>query len=211
MNINTSIYGSQIAGSGFYPAVSHPGSEKATAPDNSSKNSDNAQNPEQKVSLSAEASLKLSEQELRLIQELKKTDAAVRRHEMAHIAAGGRYITSGARLEYKKGPDGRNYAVAGEVSIDTSPVPGDPEATAEKMRKVRQAALAPVDPSSQDRAVAAKASAQAIKASAELMALRTKQNKSDDSGLDPFKSGTQAYARVTSPDPETGKNLNISV
>jgi len=85
----------------------------------------------------------LTEGELRLVQALKRADTEVRAHEMAHIAAGGQYVTSGARLEYRRGPDGINYAVAGEVSIDTSPVPGDPQATMEKMRRIKAAALGP--------------------------------------------------------------------
>ena len=46
----------------------------------------------------------------------------------------------------------------GEVSIDTSPVEGDPEATIQKARQIQAAANAPAEPSSQDRSVAAKAS-----------------------------------------------------
>ncbi|MBF0258533.1 MAG: hypothetical protein HQK62_06785, partial [Desulfamplus sp.] len=48
----------------------------------------------------------LSEKELALLQELKNADSEVRTHEMAHIAAGGQYVTSGAQLTYRKGPDG---------------------------------------------------------------------------------------------------------
>ena len=59
---------------------------------------------------------------------------------MAHITAGGRYITSGANFTYKRGPDGRSYAVGGEISIDTAPIPGDPQATIQKMRQVKSAA-----------------------------------------------------------------------
>jgi len=50
------------------------------------------------------------------------------------------------------------YAVGGEVSIDTTPVKGDPQATVAKMETIKAAALAPADPSGQDRAVAAEAS-----------------------------------------------------
>ena len=35
----------------------------------------------------------------------------------------------GASYEYDNGPDGKRYAVGGEVSIDTSTVSGDPQAT----------------------------------------------------------------------------------
>lgn len=91
------------------------------------------------------------------LRELKKIDRAVQRHEQAHRIAGGAYAGA-ATYTYETGPDGRPYAVAGEVRIDASPVLGDLEATVAKMRVVVAAALAPVDPSAQDRAVAARAS-----------------------------------------------------
>jgi len=49
------------------------------------------------------------------------------------------------------------YAVGGEVSLDTAPVSGDPEATIRKARVLMAAANAPADPSTQDRMVAAAA------------------------------------------------------
>lgn len=116
----------------------------------------------------------LTESEIRLLNELQQVDAEVRRHEMAHINAGGRYITSGANFTYKRGPDGKNYAVSGEVSIDTSPIPGDPEATVKKMRQIRNAALAPANPSAQDLKVASKASSLSSKALSEIMMLAAK-------------------------------------
>jgi hypothetical protein len=109
----------------------------------------------------------LSEEEKQEIAELKKRDKEVKAHERAHVAAGGQYVRGGAQYEYEVGPDGHRYAVGGEVSIDTSPVSGDPQATIRKMQVVKAAALAPADPSAQDRAVAAKASMQAAKARSE--------------------------------------------
>ncbi|MEH0022866.1 MAG: putative metalloprotease CJM1_0395 family protein [Desulfobacter sp.] len=118
---------------------------------------------------------RLTPEELRLVDQLQQIDQEVRRHEMAHMAAGGSLITSAASFTYQRGPDGQSYAVGGEVSIDTSPVPGDPEATARKMRQVRSAALAPGDPSSQDLKVAANASSEIAKAMAELTMLQAKE------------------------------------
>jgi len=92
------------------------------------------------------------------IQELKRRDQEVRQHEAAHMAAGGPLVRGGASYSYAAGPDGKRYAVGGEVSIDVSPVAGDPAATAAKMQVVRRAALAPGRPSGQDLAVAARAS-----------------------------------------------------
>ncbi len=122
----------------------------------------------------------LSKNEIRIIAELEKVDQAVKRHEMAHVVAGGRLILSGANYSYKTGPDGKQYAVAGEVSIDTSPVPGDPKATIDKMQQIRNAALAPTDPSSQDRKVASKAMTISTQATSELMLNRVKEKASSD-------------------------------
>ena len=67
----------------------------------------------------------------------------MRAHEQAHLAAAGPYANGAPTFEFQTGPDGRQYAVGGEVSIDTSPVPGDPEATVRKAQTVKRAALAP--------------------------------------------------------------------
>jgi hypothetical protein len=99
---------------------------------------------------------KLSAEDERRVMELKKTDRAVRQHEQAHMAAGGNLVTSGPSFEYETGPDGQRYAVAGEVHIDTSKG-RTPEDTAQRAARIRAAALAPADPSGQDRSVAAQA------------------------------------------------------
>jgi len=110
--------------------------------------------------------LKLKEQ--RILFKLRQRDREVRAHEEAHLLAAGRYARGGPHYEYVRGPDGRFYAVGGEVKIDTSPIPGDPKATLEKARVIKRAALAPVNPSPQDRMVAAQADRMAAKALMEL-------------------------------------------
>ncbi len=110
----------------------------------------------------------LTDEEKQQVQKLEVRDREVRAHEMAHIAAGGQYVRGGANFEYQTGPDGKRYAVGGEVSIDSSEVSGDPEATVRKMQVVRKAALAPAQPSAQDRAVAAQASQTQVQARAEI-------------------------------------------
>ncbi len=109
----------------------------------------------------------LSEEEKKAVEELKSRDREVRAHEQAHIAAGGVHIRGGASYDYQSGPDGAQYAVGGNVDIDTSPVSGDPDATIRKMQTVRAAAMAPADPSGQDHSVASSASATMAKAMAE--------------------------------------------
>jgi hypothetical protein len=119
-------------------------------------------------------------EELAVINELKSTDREVRAHEAAHVAAGGQYVQGGASFEYKTGPDGKRYAVGGEVQIDTSEVPDDPQATIEKMEVVKRAALAPKNPSSQDRSVAAAANRAQAQARIELQT--EKKEESEDGG-----------------------------
>ncbi|MEH6493666.1 putative metalloprotease CJM1_0395 family protein [Halopseudomonas sp.] len=108
--------------------------------------------------------LQATQQEIR---ELAARDREVRTHEQAHMAVGGQYAGA-VQYDYDRGPDGRLYAVGGEVGIDTSPIPGDPQATIEKMEQVRRAALAPAEPSGQDRSVAAQAGQAIAQARAEL-------------------------------------------
>lgn len=130
-------------------------------------------------------SLQLSDDARRELEKLKAIDRQVRAHEAAHQAAGAG-LTGGATFTYRKGPDGQLYAVGGEVSIDTGAVPGNPRATIAKMQQVQAAALAPADPSAQDRAVAAQAAAEAAQAQIELARSGQGQppGKAADKGLD---------------------------
>lgn len=108
-----------------------------------------------------------------MVRELQRRDAEVRRHERAHAAAGG--AVAGAPVyEYQRGPDGRFYAVNGEVRIDVSPA-GSPEATIAKMEQVIRAALAPAQPSAQDRAVATQAKQVIIDAERELKEIEAEE------------------------------------
>jgi len=107
-------------------------------------------------------------QEAEEIRKLQMRDREVRTHEAAHSAAGGAYAGA-ASFTYQKGPDGRSYAIGGEVSIDIAAVPGDPKATMQKAQQVRAAALAPAQPSSQDIKVAQRAQAMAAEARMEMV------------------------------------------
>jgi len=127
---------------------SEPG-QQTNRPDGSQKDS---------LELSAEAEE---------IRQLQLRDHEVRAHEAAHAASGGAYAGS-PQYQYQQGPDGKTYATDGEVSIDMSPVSGDPEATLDKAEQIRAAALAPAQPSGQDLKVAQKAQSMANKAKLEL-------------------------------------------
>ncbi|MDZ4700123.1 MAG: putative metalloprotease CJM1_0395 family protein [Rhodothermales bacterium] len=105
----------------------------------------------------------LTVEERQQVDDLKKRDEEVRRHEEAHFRAGGRYASS-PHYEYQTGPDGKRYAVGGSVDIDTSAVPDNPRATLEKARIIKRAALAPEEPSNQDRKVAREADQMATEA-----------------------------------------------
>ena len=101
--------------------------------------------------------LSLSPEKKEAVRRLEQRDREVRAHEQAHQAAAGGLALGGASFSLRAGPDGRMYAVGGEVQIDTSEE-STPDATIAKARQIRAAANAPADPSSQDRAVAAEAS-----------------------------------------------------
>ncbi len=97
-----------------------------------------------------------TEQDAKVIEQLKARDREVRAHEQAHVAAAGGLAQGGPSYTFQYGPDGQAYAVGGEVNIDTS-AGRTPEETIAKAKQIRAAALAPADPSGQDRAVAAAA------------------------------------------------------
>lgn len=107
------------------------------------------------------------ESEQKVIEQLSARDREVRAHEQAHAAVGGQYASS-PTYTYQRGPDGVSYAIGGEVQIDTSPIPGDPEATLRKAEQIARAASAPAEPSGQDRAVAAQAAKMAQQARVEI-------------------------------------------
>ncbi|MCP5114472.1 MAG: hypothetical protein GY953_26890 [bacterium] len=139
----------------------------------------------------------LTDQQRQVVQRLAKTDREVRAHEQAHLAAAGAYAKGGAHYTYTTGPDGGRYAVAGEVSIDTAPVPGDPDATIRKARTIKAAAQAPVDPSAQDRQVAVAATQMEATARRELMELQKAASEAEALGA--------AYQRA----PEAGNIISL--
>lgn len=134
------------------------------------------------------------------INELRSIDREVRAHEMAHLAAAGSLSRGGPTFEFVVGPDGQRYAVAGEVQIDTAAVPGDPEATLQKALQIQQAALAPAQPSAQDRAVAVAAAAMAAEARGEIASQRSSAND-DETSLQRFTARVNdTYNAITEAD-----------
>ena len=129
--------------------------------------------------------LELSDEQKTQVEKLKKIDQEVRTHEQAHKNSGGIYASS-ASFSFQVGPDGKRYAVGGEVSIDTSPVKDDPEATIAKLDVVIAAALAPAKPSSQDIKVATAAVTARNQARNQLLKKAQEQNTDQAIDTKPF-------------------------
>ncbi|MGQ5523039.1 putative metalloprotease CJM1_0395 family protein [Chitinimonas sp. PSY-7] len=120
----------------------------------------------------------LTDEELSQIRQLQARDRAVRQHELAHMSAAGGLATSGPSYTYQRGPDGVNYAIGGEVSIDVSPG-RTPAETLDKAKTIERAALAPKDPSGADQAVAAQARNMALTAQQEIAKGERAENAED--------------------------------
>lgn len=133
------------------------------------------------------------------IQELSARDREVRAHEQAHAAVAGQYGSS-PTYSFVRGPDGVSYAVGGEVKIDTSPIPGDPEATLRKAQQLRRAANAPADPSSQDSSVAAQAAQMEQQARAELREQQSIESEQRREGVAPEQQVQTAEANEPAQD-----------
>jgi hypothetical protein len=103
-----------------------------------------------------------------LIRQLESRDQEVRAHERAHASVGGT-STGSPSYSFDTGPDGKKYAVSGEVSVNLSTVAGNPQATIKKMQQVHAAALAPASPSAHDIRVASNASQIILQAQTELL------------------------------------------
>ena len=147
--------------------VNAPVSEEEAANKNKPEIVNNAQDVEKSTN-TKDLGFELTEAEKQIVNELKARDREVRAHEQAHAATAGSLAKGGPSYEYQKGPDGQLYAIGGHVSIDVSVVPGDPQATLDKAERIQRAALAPAQPSAQDRAVAAHASSMAAEARVEI-------------------------------------------
>ncbi|MCL2029718.1 MAG: hypothetical protein FWG97_04805 [Deltaproteobacteria bacterium] len=99
---------------------------------------------------------KLTPEEEEQVRKLAQRDQEVKTHEQAHVAASGG-LAGAPSYTYQTGPDGRQYAVGGEVSISRGGGGGDTEQAIAEAEAVKRGATAPAQPSSQDLAVAAKA------------------------------------------------------
>ncbi|MEO5934625.1 MAG: putative metalloprotease CJM1_0395 family protein [Duganella sp.] len=148
----------------------------------------------------------LTPEALKLIDELKARDAEVRQHEQAPMAAAGGLAVSGASFTYQRGPNGVNYAIGGEVQIDTSPG-ATPEETIARAGTIQAAALAPASPSGADRSVAAQAQQMETQARAELA-----QQSQEATGANQQQNATGTSERVRRAygvEPAPGPTLSV--
>ena len=148
------------------------------------------------------------EQEQQQITELKARDTEVRIHEQAHASVGGQHAGSPS-YEYQRGPDSTNYAVGGEVQIDVSEIPGDPQATIDKMQTVRAAALAPAEPSGADRSIAADATQKLAAAQAELAQPEKEDDEDTKSKLEASFSSDESGDTKTAKSDEQTSNADV--
>lgn len=133
---------------------------------------------------------RLNPEQEKEVKKLQERDREVRTHEQAHVNALGGYARGGPSYEFTTGPDGKQYATGGEVSVDLSKE-STPDKTVQKMQTIRRAALAPAEPSSADKAVAARASQLEAEARAELQDV-----KPERVGVSP-QQASQAYSAIS--------------
>lgn len=169
------------------PNASFQGLDSDSFPDNAQDESAGKESAEERQKQEQE----LSEQ--REIESLKQRDQEVRAHEQAHAAVGGQYAGSPS-YDFQTGPDGRRYAVGGEVSIDIGQEP-TPEQTLRKMQQVKAAALAPAEPSPQDLRVATEATQKAFEARSEITEQRSEE-------LAEVRRGDQINEQPSASEPE---------
>lgn len=118
---------------------------------------EDAESSDEKTSASAaDSGQALTPEEQAAVSKLQQRDREVRLHEAAHLAAAGGLAVSGASFSLETGPDGKRYAVGGDVRIDIS-TGRTPEETIRKARIIQAAALAPAEPSAADLQIAAQA------------------------------------------------------
>ena len=153
-----------------------------------------------------DSSSEMSPEEEALLRKLKQNELQVRTHERQHVAAAGGFVKSGPVFEYTTGPDGKRYAVGGHVSLDMSPIPNNPEATIRKAQIIKNAALAPADPSGADRAVAASAENMEAKARNEIREEQSENAK--DTKVKGYNSQVNSYSQSRY---QLGQAINIVI
>ncbi len=128
------------------------------------------------------------------VMTLQNNEDKVIAHERAHKSVGGEFAGA-ASYGYTTGPDGKRYISSGEVSISI-PGSGEPQDLINALERVKQAAMAPADPSAQDQRVAASASSKVLSLRADLAKQRAQEAYSEQNGLS--ETGDQNQTRSDS-------------
>ncbi|MDR2142161.1 MAG: hypothetical protein LBR11_10315 [Deltaproteobacteria bacterium] len=168
---------------------------RAARSEKKSSGSEDQLSEEEKVRGSKE----LTEEEKKVVEKLKTRDREVRAHEAAHVAASGG-LAGSPTFVFQTGPDGKRYAIGGEVSVQ-SPGSDDPAQALKDAEAIKKAAEAPASPSSQDRAVAAAAAADIAK----LKALEQEEKESDQD--EPSQTSLLASDDYSSPTEPQGSGV----
>jgi len=166
----------------------HP-TENSLSPKRNSNNNNNHQNKELENNL--------SDKEKTELQKLKQEDQRVKTHENAHKAAAGNLASGSPNYNYKVGPDGKRYAISGDVQINTSKVEDNPDATIKKAQQIRKAALAPGDPSPQDMKVAMEATRMELEARQESNEIKKNANAQKNHSLNDLSVDSKSKNETT--------------
>lgn len=116
----------------------------------------------------------LTAEERAALDRLRQIDSAARQEENAHAAAAGA-AAGPIRYSYQTGPDGRQYATSGKVTVSFDNPAGDPARLAEAANRISAAANAATNPSAADLGVAlqgyrdAAAATQAVRPSLDII------------------------------------------
>ena len=150
---------------------------------------------EKKEAEKSKSTDELSQDEKRLVNDLQARDAEVKAHEAAHQSGGA--STGAATYSYQQGPDGRMYAIGGEVSVSFQ-TGSTPQETIANAQAVIASALAPADPSGQDMAVASSAMVMMMKAQQQL----AREAQDAISGKETYKNEADKSNNISEPKTE---------
>jgi hypothetical protein len=171
------VSGPAAAAALYGEVVSNTSNEVATTDAHNHSHNVSASQAVEHASDAVASKAKVEQAELAVVKELAARDREVKAHEQTHAAIGGSFA-SAPTFDYTSGPDGRLYATSGEVSIDTSAIADNPQATLEKAQVIIRAALSVSEPSSADRAVAAEAKSLALRAVNEIRESSSQDSRS---------------------------------
>ncbi len=109
---------------------------------------------------------RLTLEEQRTVEDMRRRDSTVRQEEQTQAAQAGQF--AGAPIyEYQVGPDNKRYAVAGEVPVSIPDPSSDPATLERALDVLSQAATSPAATSAQEFMAAQQAAGQAARVDTE--------------------------------------------